>query len=158
MVLIAHECNENYGYLYRANCTSFVASMQLSSMRKDVYKLTRYGSNDFDSLPVSWTVFVKNLEDMDSDDWGSDSDSDSSSDDSGDDGNMLKGRAKWLKKTDDTADVKKRKDAKRAAKLEEGKKDRKEKVTGSFIIWNLVLLFLSLYKIKRAKGGGCLRR
>ena len=65
---------------------------------------------------------------MDSDDWGSDSDSDSSSDDSEEDGNMLKGRAKWLKKTDEGADVKKRKDEKRAAKVEEGKKGRKEKV------------------------------
>lgn len=100
---------------------------------------------------------------MDSDDWGSDSDSDSSSDDSGDDGNMLKGRAKWLKKTDDTADVKKRKDAKRAAKMEEGKKDRKEKVTGLFMLWNLVFLFIFLYIMKcswegRGEGGGCLQR
>ena len=72
-------------------------------------------------------LWCQNLEDMDSDDWGS-SDSDSESDDSDDGGDMLKGRAKWLKKTDDTADLKKRKDEKRAAKAEEGKKGRKEKV------------------------------
>lgn len=71
----------------------------------------------------------QNLEDMDSDDWGSDSDSDSESDDSDDGGDMLKGRAKWVKKTDDTDDKKKRKDEKRAAKAEEGKKGRKEKAS-----------------------------
>lgn len=64
---------------------------------------------------------------MDSDDWSSDSDSESDSDGSDDDGDMLKGRAKWLKKTDDTLDTKKRKDEKRAAKVEDGKK-KKEKV------------------------------
>lgn len=64
---------------------------------------------------------------MDSDDWSSDSDSDSDSDGSDDDGDMLKGRAKWLKKTDDTSDIKKRKDEKRAAKVEDGKK-KKDKV------------------------------
>lgn len=70
----------------------------------------------------------QNLEDMDSDDWASDSESDSDSDLSEDEGDMLKGRAKWLKKTDDVSDTKKRKDEKRAAKAEEGKKGRKEKV------------------------------
>lgn len=69
----------------------------------------------------------QNLEDMDSDDWSSDSDSDSDSDGSEDESDMLKGRAKWLKKTDDTSDIKKRKDEKRAAKVEDGKK-KKEKV------------------------------
>lgn len=64
---------------------------------------------------------------MDSDDWSSDSDSDSDSDGSDDESDMLKGRAKWLKKTDDTSDIKKRKDEKRAAKVEDGKK-KKEKV------------------------------
>lgn len=72
--------------------------------------------------------WVQNLEDMDSDDWGSDSESDSDSEGSEDEADMLKGRAKWLKKTDDTSDKKKRKDEKRAAKIDEGKKGRKEKV------------------------------
>ncbi|CAN0117315.1 unnamed protein product, partial [Ectocarpus sp. 4 AP-2014] len=70
----------------------------------------------------------KNLEDMDSDDWSSDSDSDSDSDASDDDGDMLKGRAKWLKKTDDTSDIKKRKDEKRAAKVEDGKRKKDKAV------------------------------
>lgn len=74
---------------------------------------------------------------MDSDDWGSDSDSDSESDDSDDGGDMLKGRAKWLKKTDDTDDKKKRKDEKRAAKAEEGKKGRKEKASKASIYHSL---------------------
>lgn len=100
---------------------------------------------------------------MDSDDWGSDSDSDSSSDDSGDDSNMLKGRAKWLKKTDDTADVKKRKDAKRAAKVEEGKKDRKEKVMG-FLNYFGTFSFYTVFYIKSKRrperwgAGDSLRR
>lgn len=69
----------------------------------------------------------QNLEELDSDEWSSDSDSDSDSEGSEDEGDMLKGRAKWLKKTDDTSDIKKRKDEKRAAKIEDGKK-RKDKV------------------------------
>ncbi|CAM9880819.1 unnamed protein product, partial [Scytosiphon promiscuus] len=49
-------------------------------------------------------------------------------DGSEDESDMLKGRAKWLKKTDDTADVKKRKDEKRAAKVEDGKKKKDKAV------------------------------
>lgn len=71
---------------------------------------------------------------MDSDDWSSDSDLDSDSDGSEDESDMLKGRAKWLKKTDDVSDNKKRKDEKRAAKAAEDGKKRKEKVTQALLL------------------------
>lgn len=75
-----------------------------------------------------FSLLEQNLEEMDSDDWGSDSDSDSDSDDSEDEADMPKGRAKWLKRTDDTADKKKKKEIKRANKTEEGKKGVKDRV------------------------------
>lgn len=83
---------------------------------------------------------------MDSDEWSSDSDSDSDSSGSEDEGDMLKGRAKWLKKTDDTSDIKKRKDEKRAAKVEDGKK-RKEKVSRRGFSLGIItfLFFLSFF-------------